>query len=359
MSAARPGWPPKSGARNAMPRALFALALAAAAAAVAVASPASSTLPLNIEYAAVTGISSGGFAAVQYQVAFSGSLIGAGIVAGGPYYCARDSMENALTECMNFPEGIPLQTLVSAAEECAKSGKCDPLDGLKGHRAWIYSGERDSVVRHGTVVKLEQFYQGFMAAENITTVYNVDSEHLWPTQSYGVTCTSLGSPFIGRCDYDGSFEMMNFILGNASQPTTANSSAFYTISQATYAPNGETRGISLGPDAYAYVPAACAEGARCGLVIVFHGCQQTINNIGLTFVQHIGMNEVGEANRFVVVYPQAVPSDFAPSNPEGCFDWWGYTDSNYANKQGPQMATVNGLVNAVLTGSAVFTPTTL
>jgi len=33
----------------------------------------------------VSGLSSGAFMAVQYQVAFSGSVIGSGIVAGGPY----------------------------------------------------------------------------------------------------------------------------------------------------------------------------------------------------------------------------------------------------------------------------------
>jgi len=36
----------------------------------------------------VSGLSSGGFMAVQYDVAFSASTIGAGIVAGGPYNCA-------------------------------------------------------------------------------------------------------------------------------------------------------------------------------------------------------------------------------------------------------------------------------
>ena len=34
----------------------------------------------------VSGLSSGAFMAMQYQVAFSSSVKGAGIVAGGPYY---------------------------------------------------------------------------------------------------------------------------------------------------------------------------------------------------------------------------------------------------------------------------------
>ena len=40
----------------------------------------------------VSGISSGGYMAVQFQVAYSSVVRGAGIVAGGPYYCAEGSV---------------------------------------------------------------------------------------------------------------------------------------------------------------------------------------------------------------------------------------------------------------------------
>src|SRR5258708_2113872 len=45
----------------------------------------------------VAGISSGGYMAVQMHVAFSGTFKGAAVYAGGPYYCAQDSLESALT----------------------------------------------------------------------------------------------------------------------------------------------------------------------------------------------------------------------------------------------------------------------
>lgn len=38
----------------------------------------------------VAGVSSGGFMAVQLQVAFSKSIFGTAVFAGGPYYCAQD-----------------------------------------------------------------------------------------------------------------------------------------------------------------------------------------------------------------------------------------------------------------------------
>ena len=47
----------------------------------------------------VSGISSGGYMAVQFQVAHSNRVRGAGIVAGGPYFCAEGSVRRALAAC--------------------------------------------------------------------------------------------------------------------------------------------------------------------------------------------------------------------------------------------------------------------
>jgi hypothetical protein len=31
-------------------------------------------------------------------------------------------------------------------------------------------------------------------------------------------------------------------------------------------------------------------------------------------------------------------------NPRGCWDWWGYTNSRYATKEGPQIRAVLSMV---------------
>jgi hypothetical protein len=41
-----------------------------------------------------------------------------------------------------------------------------------------------------------------------------------------------------------------------------------------------------------------------------------------------------EANNIVVLYPQLTTRQF---NPEGCWDWWGYSGSDYFVQSGPQM----------------------
>jgi hypothetical protein len=40
------------------------------------------------------------------------------------------------------------------------------------------------------------------------------------------------------------------------------------------------------------------------------------------------------------------------SNPQGCFDWWGFTGKDYATKGGPQMKAIARMV-ARLTGQKV------
>jgi hypothetical protein len=67
----------------------------------------------------------------------------------------------------------------------------------------------------------------------------------------------------------------------------------------------------------------------------------TLDDIGLTFIQNAGYNELAEANNIILLYPQIVKSLVLPTNPMGCWDWWGYTDyllpaasTRYATKDG-------------------------
>lgn len=54
---------------------------------------------VDIEQTSVSGLSSGGFMAVQFSVAYSAIIMGAGIIAGGPYYCAQGDIDIAIRKC--------------------------------------------------------------------------------------------------------------------------------------------------------------------------------------------------------------------------------------------------------------------
>ena len=38
-------------------------------------------------------------------------------------------------------------------------------------------------------------------------------------------------------------------------------------------------------------------------------------------------------------------------NPMGCFDWWGYTGSEHATREGAQISAVKGVIDSLAGGS--------
>ena len=89
---------------------------------------------------------------------------------------------------------------------------------------------------------------------------------------------------------------------------------------------------------YVYVPQAC-EKERCRVHVAFHGCRQS----GERFAREAGYNRWAESNRLIVLYPQ-VKASWLPFNPRGCWDWWGYTGSAYATKDGEQIRAVRAML---------------
>ena len=88
----------------------------------------------------VSGISSGGYMAVQFQVAYSGIVRGAGVVAGGPYYCAEGSVRRALGNCM-APSGNALPpTADETMKTVSPTGRSGPHRPSSGTCATTASG---------------------------------------------------------------------------------------------------------------------------------------------------------------------------------------------------------------------------
>jgi poly(3-hydroxybutyrate) depolymerase len=93
----------------------------------------------------VAGISSGGFMAVQMQVAFSSTFHYAAIYAGGPYYCAQDSLTTAQTACQ-FATSSTLSASETYLDAQSKAGTIDPESNLTGQKAYLWSGTMDFTV---------------------------------------------------------------------------------------------------------------------------------------------------------------------------------------------------------------------
>src|SRR5574343_373641 len=121
----------------------------------------------------VSGFSSGGFFAHQLHVVHSSSITGAGIVAGGPFFCTMGSNVRFQTSCKANPYLISLQTSLNSAQQLADSNLIDQLGNLTSSKVYIFSGTKDTVVTPGVVNVTNQFYQNFVNQGNIANKFDL------------------------------------------------------------------------------------------------------------------------------------------------------------------------------------------
>ncbi|MGL4409381.1 MAG: extracellular catalytic domain type 2 short-chain-length polyhydroxyalkanoate depolymerase [Zoogloea sp.] len=292
----------------------------------------------------VSGVSSGGYMAVQMQVAHAQQVSGAGIFAAGPYDCAQGSMLRALTHCMAgsrwFPPPIPADAR-ALIENRARAGSIDSPAALARQRVWVLGGHNDQVVERPVVQALLAFYRDWIPAPQIAFVSLPEAGHgmISVADPAALACGSNKvSPHINRCgDFDGAGALLAFLLGPLQPRQGARPEHLHAFDQTPYG----ARDAGMADTGYAYIPAACTQGG-CRVHVAFHGCEQSAEQIGRRFVEGSGYNEWAEANRLIVLYPQIAPR--LVSNPKGCWDWWGYTDAAYATRNGAQIRAVWGVV---------------
>jgi poly(3-hydroxybutyrate) depolymerase len=99
----------------------------------------------------------------------------------------------------------------------------------------------------------------------------------------------------------------------------------------------------MADEAYVYVPANCQQGG-CKVHVAFHGCKQSAESVKDDFYNKSSYNDWADSNRLIVLYPQVNKSSPVPFNPEGCWDWFGYTGALYATKSGPQIQAVRAMI---------------
>jgi poly(3-hydroxybutyrate) depolymerase len=337
------------------------LLLAASIALAACACDAAGRLPaLGADGGAVTasGVSSGAFMAVQFHVAHSQTVRGAGAIAGGPYDCAQDSLWIALTSCMDPGPWSPLpqpQRLADIARGLAKAGAIDPVERLAGAKVWLFSGTRDETVSSEVVETLRRFYLALAPDADVALENSIPAGHGMVTESEGNECSTTEPPFIVACRYDAAGILLAQLLGKLEPPMPKQDGKLLAFDQAEFA-GGNPAAISLADSGYVFVPDACAR-EPCRVHVAFHGCRQSAAQIGERFVLEAGYNRWAAANRLIVLYPQTIARwgfgigarNFV-FNPKACWDWWGYTGAQYATKQGPQIRAVRAMVERLAQG---------
>jgi poly(3-hydroxybutyrate) depolymerase len=364
----------------------FALLLTFVGIALAAVAAADDAAPLgayniDLNQTTVSGISSGAFMAVQFGVAHSEAVRGVAATAGGPYFCVGEdairqasASRRALTHCMQGDPSQGTPVPITAAELAARrkttqrwaaQGLIGPWAALQRQVFWLFHGYNDGIVKKPVSDALERWLSSIAPPSRVFYRDDLPAAHAQISPSCGAgscqPCAQTGGDFINTC----------LVAGEAYDPAGAALQMFYGPLQRTatetlhgrlqsfaqdpfvsvrgHAPLLDAGDIAMGETGYVYVPDDCSNGAPCRLHIAFHGCLQSADVLEDRFARLAGFNEWADANRIVVLYPQARKTYGVltqPANPLGCWDWWGYNDvpfetpGRFATREGDQIATV-------------------
>lgn len=336
----------------------------------------------------VSGLSSGAFMTVQLQTAFSTSISGVGVVAGGPYDCAGSYVYNpfvdpldmrvgqAVAICLNPTETLPYVPLFPfvtsfiEAQSMARirvleaQGAIDPSSDIADDRIYMFLGTRDPIVRKETMgVLLNVYTELGVSDEQIRFAQDVPAGHSFVTQLGDVPCSETEPDYLNLCDTDGggtvqaidqAEDILTHLYGPLQDQVAPVDANLVTFDQSAYT----EAAMGMDPEAFVYIPENC-KTQTCRLHIALHGCSQGRSwkladgsLMGNRYATLTGYNGWAEANNIVVLYPQAiaVPAPaFLPArnNPKGCWDWWGYGGSDYLSKEAPQMAAIARMATAL------------
>ncbi len=324
------------------------------------------TLAIDPASVTVSGVSSGAYLAHYLHVIHSETINGAGLIAGGPYDCPDGAypwnLYRIFAVCMDLDDLLPFGGPpdpgrgIALARDHAAAGAIDATPNLADDPVMHISGNADPTVPTSVVKAAATFYEAFIPAERVDLSIVEGAGHGMPALNAVNTCGASASPFINDCDFDSAGVILTHLYGNLTPPGEAADAAAGTLGAfdqtAFLIDAGREHGI--GDRGYLYVPETCADGAACRLHVALHGCQQTLADIGETFVREAGYNRWADANGIVILYPQAtavtrrflgIPIPWP--NPRGCWDWWGFTGDDYAVRAGVQPRVIKAMIDRI------------
>jgi len=332
----------------------------------------------------ISGLSSGAFMTVQLHLAHSASFAGAGIIAGGPFRCAEtfrsaelmtaedDCIDNSLYICMNplIPATSPdAQKLADLAHETARAGMIDAVSNLADDRLYIFTGSTDDVVDSVVVARTRKFYEllGVNPA-NISYHDNVAAGHSIITDNPEDSELPLNQPpYINNGGFMQSHDILRHIYSGLQPPAEHLAGQLLRFDQTEFFAGNEGR-ASMSRFGYIYIPSNVAAGKvkEPRVHIALHGCKQGYNYTdyvngradianqppyGNRYFTTTGYNYIAESNDIIVLYPQAEGTDNGSiQNPDGCWDWWGYTSASpevpdYYSREAVQIKAIHAMLD--------------
>lgn len=292
-------------------------------------------------------------------------VVGAAIIAGGPYGCSESIFANTLpgtgTAFLNLSKAVngcmldlleiwgvaDPSELAAKAEARAAKGEIDPIADVTRDRIYLFTGTADRTVVSSIVRHAAEFYAKLgVPTANIELVSNYPAGHAFVTDNEGNACEISAKPYVVDCDYDQAGALLKQMYGDLQPRAESATGEFIDFDQRPFAAN-DMGGSGLAETGVVYVPKACREKSGCRVHIAFHGCAQNRETVGNAFITESGFARWADTNRLIVLFPQVAAS---PINPQACWDWWGYTGPQYLTRDAPQIAAVNRMLDALQAG---------
>ncbi|NRR30208.1 poly(3-hydroxybutyrate) depolymerase [Oxalobacteraceae bacterium] len=331
----------------------------------------------------ISGLSSGAFMTVQLHLAHSASFAGAGIIAGGPFRCAETHLapglmttedaciENSLFICMNplIPQTAPdAQRLARLAQQTAGAGMIDDVANLADDRLYIFTGSADDVVFSDVVARTRHFYELLgVKPDNITYRDDVPAGHSIITDNPEDSVLDKNQPpYINNGGFMQSHDILRHIYDGLQPAAEHPTGQLLRFDQREFFVESEAR-ASMSHFGYVYIPSRVASGEvkEPRVHIALHGCKQGYNYTdyvngradsadqppyGNRYYTTTGYNHMAESNDIIVLYPQVEGMDTGEvQNPDGCWDWWGYTSPSaqapdYYSREAVQIKAIHRML---------------
>lgn len=331
-----------------------------------IATPPLPALGAVIDATSVSGISSGAYMAGQFEMAHAKLVKGAAIIAGGPYGCSEsvfaDQMPGPGTAFLNLGKAVngcmldllsawgvgDPQNLADKAKARAAKGEIDPIADVVTDRVYLFSGKEDRTVVPAVVKRAAEFYRKLGVPDaNIEVIDTIPAGHAFVTESEGAACDRSDEPYVVDCDYDQAGALLKHIYGPLQPPSNQPSGSYIEFDQRAYRQAPATDG--LAQTGIVYVPAQCARAGGCRIHIAYHGCAQNRQAVGDRFIKGSGFARWADTNKLIVLFPEVATT---VSNPQGCWDWWGYTGHDYLTRDAPQITAVRSMLDALKGGGS-------
>ena len=296
----------------------------------------------------------------QFEIAHSRDVVGAAIIAGGPYGCSESlfadvipgpgtallNLTKAINGCMlNALQafGVPNPKLLAERARAARRARPHRPRRRREGRPHL------SLLRHRTitpscraiVAAARSFYEALGVPDaQILYVSNIPAGHALRHRRPGPRVRLLRQALHrrlrlrpGRRAAGADLRPAQPALGRADRARS------WSSTRARFTKDLANHGLS--DEGIVYVPEACAADAGCRVHIAFHGCGQNRTFVGDAFARDSGFARWADTNNLIVLFPQTAAT---PLNPQGCWDWWGYTGRDYLTRNAPQIVAVRRML---------------